>query len=73
MIPLLILILILALVTVLLGLFSLAILVDLLKMLFRGGYMLGGKEVIYVPLCPILTWLFAKWTCEAWETMKNSE
>jgi hypothetical protein len=67
---LLMLILILALMTVLLGLFSLAILVGLIRMLFKGGYMLGGKEVVYVPLCPILTWLFARWTREAWKTFK---
>lgn len=71
MIPALLLVLALSLVTGLLGFFSLAILADLVRMFLRGGYMLGGKEVVYAPLCPILTWLFAKWTREAWRALRS--
>lgn len=63
--------LILAVITVVLGIFSLAILIDLVRLLFLGGYTIGGKEIIYVPLFPVLTWLFTKWTREAWRAWRN--
>jgi len=56
----------LSVIAVLLAVFTLAIFVDVVAWFFKHGYTLGGKADIYVPLFPVLTFFFAKWSRNAW-------
>jgi hypothetical protein len=59
-------------VAVLLAVFTIAIFVDVIAWFFKYGYTLGGKADIYVPLFPVLTFFFAKWSYNAWSAWNYS-
>lgn len=64
--------LVLTVITVPLALFSVAVWVDAVRSFILYGYTAGGKELIYLPIFPILTFFFARWSRGAWTAWNRS-